>query len=71
MKGGCGFYVRSDLTFKPRTDLDIRFHNENNEFQSKWIEILFKQKKENLVIAVFYGCTQQTSLMNCSMINYK
>ena len=42
LKSGCGFYLKSGIKFKPRKDLNISFFDENNEFQSCWIEVLMK-----------------------------
>ena len=41
LKSSCGFYLKSGIKFKLRKDLDISYFDENNEFQSCWIEILF------------------------------
>ena len=40
LKSGCGFYVKNCLKFQQRTDLDLSVIDENNEFQSCWIEII-------------------------------
>ena len=52
-KSGCGFYVEKGLKFKSRRDLDLAYHDDDNEFQSCWIEILNK-KEPNTIIGVYY-----------------
>ena len=52
-KSGCGFYVEKGLKFKSRGDLDLAYHDDDNEFQSCWIEILNK-KEPNTIIGVYY-----------------
>ena len=45
-KSGCGFYVKKGLKSKSRRDLDLAHHDDDNKFQSCWIEIL----KKNLIL---------------------
>ena len=52
-KSGCGFYVKKGLKFKSRKDLDLIYHDGENEFQSYWIEIL-NEKEPNIIIGVYY-----------------
>ena len=51
-KSGCGFYVRKGLKFKSGRDLDLTYHNDENEFQSCQIEIL-NEKEPNTIIGVY------------------
>ena len=37
-------YVKMGLKFKSRRDLDLTYHDDENEFQSCWIEI-FNEKE--------------------------
>ena len=53
IKSGCCIYVSSKLKFIPRTDLDISFRDEFEEFQTTWIEVINKTKP-NALIGVFY-----------------
>ena len=53
LKSGCGFFISDELKFISRKDLDIKYCDDDNEFQSKWIEIV-NRKKINIVIVVFY-----------------
>ena len=39
MKSGSGLYIKENIKFKERKDLNISFHDDNNEFQTKWVEI--------------------------------
>ena len=59
-KSGCGFYVKKGLKFKSRKDLDLIYHDGENEFQSYWIEIL-NEKEPNIVIGVYYRHPQKNS----------
>ena len=36
-KSVCVFYVKNGLKFKSRRDLDLAYHDNDNEFQSCWI----------------------------------
>ena len=59
-KSGCGFYVKKGLKFKSRRDLDLAYHDDDNEFQSCWIEILNK-KEPNTIIGVYYRHPKKNS----------
>ena len=50
LKSGCGFYIKNGLKFRQQTDLDLSVIDENNEFQSCWIEIINNQ---NLIFWLF------------------
>ena len=52
-KEGCGLYIRDDLDYIPRTDLDTKFKNGKAEFEMKWIELI-EGKKCNKIIGVIY-----------------
>ena len=55
LKSGCGFYIKSTLIAKvhERKDLQCSYYDIENEFQSKWIEIV-QEKTANIIIGVFY-----------------
>ena len=59
-KIGCGFYVKKGLNIKSRRDLDLAYHDDDNEFQSCWIEILNK-KEPNTIIGVYYRHPKKNS----------
>ena len=40
LKSGSGFYMKVEINYKPRKDLDIPCNYEYNEFQCCWIEII-------------------------------
>ena len=40
LKSGCGCFVKEGLNFKERIDLRVKFINDQNEFQSCWIEMI-------------------------------
>ena len=60
VKSGCGFYDKEGINFKPKKDLDIVYHDADNEFQSTWIEIL-NGNKPNTIIGFFYRHRQKIS----------
>ena len=60
LKSGCGFYLKSGTKFKPRKDLDISYFDENNEFQSCWIETLH-EKQPHILIGVYYRHPKRSS----------
>ena len=45
LKSGFGLFFKEDLNFKEILDLSVKFINDQNEFQSCWIEI-FNDKKD-------------------------
>ena len=57
---GCGFYVKEGIKFKPRKDLDIAYHDTDNEFQSTWIEIP-NGSKPNIITDVYYRYPKKNS----------
>ena len=59
-KCGCGFYVKKGLKFKSRRDLDLAYHDNDNDFQSCWIKILNK-KEPNTIIDVYYKHPKKNS----------
>ena len=59
-KSGCGFYVEKGLNFKSRKDLDLTYHDDENRFQSCWIEILNK-KEPNTINGVYYRHPKKNS----------
>ena len=48
IKSGCGLYIRTGLTFIERKDLDISHHDDLNEFQVKFVEIVMP-KSANII----------------------
>ena len=69
LKGGCGFYINSDLKFQPRKDLNTKIKDLTCEVESCWIEIII-DKQPNILICVLYrhprkndvGCLQGAQL---------
>ena len=53
-KGGCGFYINDSLNSIPRKDLNIKLKDDNNEFESCWVEII-NDKEPNILLGVFYS----------------
>ena len=60
VKIGCGLYIKETLKFKERKTLDIAFHDDNNEYQTKWIEMI-NQNQVNILIGVVYRYPRRTS----------
>ena len=56
-----GFYVKKRLKFKSRIDLDLAYHDDDNEFQSCWIEILNK-KEPNTIMVFTIGIPRKTQM---------
>ena len=50
-KSGCGFYIiKEGIRFKPRKDLDIAYHDADNEFQSTWLKSLMVTNQALLLV---------------------
>ena len=60
LKSGCGFYIRDDIRYKIRSDLNISYFDEDSEFQCFWIEIL-NDKKPNIIVGVYYRHPRKNS----------
>ena len=45
-------YIRNGIKYKQRKDLDINYDDDNNEFQSSWIEVI-KEHEPNIVGGCF------------------
>ena len=63
IKSGFGLYVKEGIKFKPQNDLDIAYHDTDNEFQSTWIEIL-NGNNPNIIIDVYYRHPKKTQITN-------
>ena len=53
LKSGCGLYIRDSITYIERHKLDIAYVDDNEEFQTKWIEII-NNKTSNILVCVTY-----------------
>ena len=53
LKGGCGMYINSDLSFNPRKDLNIKIKTDQCELEASWVELIF-DKQPNRLIGVVY-----------------
>ena len=60
LKSGCGLYIRSGLKFIERTKLDIKYCDDLNEFQCKFIEII-NEKGANIILGVVYRHPKKAS----------
>ena len=60
LKSGCGFYIRTGLTYIERKDLDVQFHDDLNEFQMKFLEIICA-KSANIILNITYRHPRKTS----------
>ena len=49
LKGGCGFYVHSDVKYQPRKDLNMKIKQLTCEVETNWIEIII-EKQPNIRI---------------------
>ena len=52
-KGGCGFYVKENLSPIPRTDLNFKISETGQETESCWIELV-NTKGANTIIGTIY-----------------
>ena len=43
IKSGCGFYIKDSLKYSDRKDVDVKFHDINNEFQMILFMNILKQ----------------------------
>ena len=53
LKGGCGIYINSDLSYNPRNDLNFKIKSDESEFEALWVEIIL-DKQPNRLIGVVY-----------------
>ena len=53
LKGGCGVYINSDLSYNPRKDLNFKIKTDDCEFEASWVEIIF-DKQPNRLVGVVY-----------------
>ena len=53
LKGGCGMYINSDLSFNPRKDLNTKIKTEECELETSWVELIM-DKQPNRLIGVVY-----------------
>ena len=60
LKSGCGFFVKEGLKYKQRTDLEMSFKDENNQFQFFWIEDINSQTP-NIIIGCYHRHPKKTS----------
>ena len=67
LKSGYGFFVKEGLKYKQQTDLEMSLKDENNEFQSCWIEII-NNPTPNIIIGCFYKHPKKLQ-MECSQKN--
>ena len=66
LKSGCGMYISNKINFVPRPDLSTHIYNNNNEFETLWIEVVNENKK-NILIGTFY---RHPSRKDKSFIDY-
>ncbi len=60
LRSGCGLYIRTGIKYKDRKDLDTQHHDNLNEFQCKFIEII-NPKESNIILCVTYRHPKKTS----------
>ena len=53
LKSGCGMYIKNSLKTVERKDLSVKVCDQNNEFQSFWIEI-YNKNSANILVGSFY-----------------
>ena len=60
VRSGCGLYIRTGIKYKDRTDLDTQHHDDLNEFQCKFIEIIITGGS-NIILCVTYRHPKKAS----------
>ena len=60
LKGGCGFYVKNGIQVREHKELDISVCDANNEYETKWIEIVNTNSK-NIMVGVCYRHPRKSS----------
>ena len=60
LKSGCGFYVKDEINYKPRKDLDMAYNDKYNEFQCCWIDII-NQNNPNILVGTYYRYPKKNS----------
>ena len=58
LKGGCGFYIKNNISFVVRQELTKKHSSSQGEYETHWIEIIHTSK-ENLVVGVVYRYPKQ------------
>ena len=58
LKGGCGFYIKNNISFVVRQELSKKHSSSQSEYEAQWIEIKHTSK-ENLVDGVVYRHPKQ------------
>ena len=53
LKGGCGFYIKNDITTIPRNDLEFKITKSDEQTESHWIEIV-SERGPNTLVGVLY-----------------
>ena len=51
--GGCGFYIKSNITLIPRVDLEFKITTTDAQTESHWVEII-SEKGPNTLVGVIY-----------------
>ena len=64
-KGGCGFYIKENITYINRNDVDSYVYDNTYEFGAKWIEIINKNKKNVIITSVYrHPYTNETAFLD-------
>ena len=53
LKGGCGVYVNTDLSFNPRKELNFKIKTDDCEIETFWIEIILDRQPNRLICVVY------------------
>ena len=51
--GGCGFYIKDNITLIPRDDLEFKITTTDAQTESHWVEIV-SEKGPNTLVGVIY-----------------
>ena len=47
------FYIRENINYIDRNDLDTYFKNKKHEFGAKWIEVINKKGKNFIIVSIY------------------
>ena len=63
LKSGAGMYISNDINPLPSKDLDFKFYDEKEEYESCWIEIVNNKKNPNTIVGVIYRHPSESNHM--------
>ena len=62
-------YIKNELDYIPRNDLDIKTKNGNSEFEMKWMEIIEEKDKNKILGTIYRHPTNKDIDFNIALSN--